>query len=100
MERLWSPSLCDSFAPNRAYFSRRVEGSTHQALLNSLLSVLASLGGVVGPVWLGATIGRPMASGPVAQVTFIGCMGLVAFTMLVFGVTTMCPKPVAHQADP
>lgn len=100
------------FAPNRAYFSHQVEGSTHQeplpaaslilmrranlfteylapqALLNSLLSVLASLGGVLGPFWYGISSGKPETSGPVAQATFIGCGGLVLLTFLVFGFTT------------
>ena len=47
------------FAPNRSVFSKLVEGSKHQALLSSLLSIAASAGGVVGPIWLGASVGEP-----------------------------------------
>ena len=74
------------FAPNRSVFSKLVEGSKHQALLSSLLSIAASAGGVVGPIWLGASVGEPSIRrtsrgeeeyGPVAQVTFVGLAGCV-----------------------
>lgn len=85
------------FAPNRAYFSRQIENSVHQALLNSLMSVLASLGGVLGPVWLGVSIGEPEDGKPVAQLTFLGCGVLVLINMVVFAAsTTTCTSPPAR----
>ncbi|EOD08120.1 hypothetical protein EMIHUDRAFT_217667 [Emiliania huxleyi CCMP1516] len=81
------------FAPNRSVFSKLVEGSKHQALLSSLLSIAASAGGVVGPIWLGASVGEPSIRrtsrgeeeyGPVAQVTFVGLAGCVLLCATVY----------------
>jgi len=81
------------FAPNRSVFSKLVEGSKHQALLSSLLSIAASAGGVVGPIWLGASVGEPSIRrtsrgeeeyGPVAQVTFVGLAGCVLLCAAVY----------------
>ena len=77
------------FAPNRSVFAQRTEGSRHQALLSSLLSIAASAGGAAGPLWLGASVGAPdtcgaQKCGPVAPDMLWGNAGLVLFTFLVY----------------
>ena len=57
-------------------FSNLVKGSVHQGLLSSLLSVVASLGAIVGPLFMGLTAGSEEESGPVAHVMFFGLLGL------------------------
>jgi hypothetical protein len=75
------------FAPNRAIYSRLTEGSRNQGLHQSLLSIMASAGGIAGPVWLGVSVGVPKldaagrAVGPVARLTFFGAAALVAVTL-------------------
>jgi hypothetical protein len=75
------------FAPNRAIYSRLSEGSRNQGMHQSLLSIMASAGGIVGPVWLGVSVGVPKLDaagksvGPVAQLTFFGSAALVAVTL-------------------
>jgi len=73
-----------AFSPNRAVFSKMVKNSKNQALLSSLLSIVASCGSIAGPLWMGATAGDPQASGPVATTMFWGLFGLsLATTVLV-----------------
>ena len=52
-----------AFSPNRALFSKLVKHSRHQALLSSTLSIVASLGSIAGPVWMGFAAGTPCAAG-------------------------------------
>eukprot|EP00962_Isochrysis_galbana_P046167 scaffold18464_cov51-Isochrysis_galbana.AAC.1 len=75
------------FAPNRAIYSRLTDGSRNQGLHQSLLSIMASAGGIAGPVWLGVSVGVPeldaagKSIGPVARRTFFGAAALVAVTL-------------------
>lgn len=69
------------FSPNRALFSKLIEGSHHQASFSSALSVFASLGGIIGNLWVGATLGVPSDSGPVAPLCFAGLTGLTGLTL-------------------
>ena len=59
-----------------ALFSKLVKGSVHQGLLSSLLSVVASLGAIAGPLFMGLTAGSEEESGPVAHAMFFGLLGL------------------------
>uniref|UniRef100_A0A7S2G2A3 Major facilitator superfamily associated domain-containing protein n=1 Tax=Octactis speculum TaxID=3111310 RepID=A0A7S2G2A3_9STRA len=79
-----------AFSPNRALFSKEVAGSHHQALLSSLLSVVASVGSIMGPLWMGATVGLDHKkdgeySGPVGRVMFMGLIGLAVVMSLLVG---------------
>ena len=71
-----------SFSPNRAIFSKLVKHSRHQALLSSILSIVASLGSIAGPTWMGMTAGTPKEQGPVAHTMFFGILSLASLLLV------------------
>mmetsp|Transcript_38883 Transcript_38883/g.62606 ORF Transcript_38883/g.62606 Transcript_38883/m.62606 type:complete len:544 (+) Transcript_38883:199-1830(+) len=74
----WCVPISLAFPTNRSLFSRLVAESHYQALLSSMLSVFASLGSLLGPYWVGLTLGtRPTGEDHhyrVAPVAIYGCI--------------------------
>ena len=79
---LIASSVPCAFSPNRAMFSKLIEGSHHQAALSSSLSIFASLGGILGNNWVGATFGLPTEHGPVSHATTTGLLGALGFMLV------------------
>uniref|UniRef100_A0A6S8B5I9 Major facilitator superfamily (MFS) profile domain-containing protein n=1 Tax=Aplanochytrium stocchinoi TaxID=215587 RepID=A0A6S8B5I9_9STRA len=103
----WAVPASLAFASNRSLFSRLIEGSHQQGFYSSLLSVLASLGGIIGPNWVGLTIGsKPNENEDkhvrVAPVMYTGILVvsvivLVANVMVLFIIPTEQPI-LAHAS--
>jgi len=74
-----------------------------KGLHQSLLSIMASAGGIVGPIWLGVSVGVPKVDehgktiGPVAQLTFLGSAALVAATLVLYLAASARPAPTLAQ---
>lgn len=65
-----------ALSPNRARFSKIVSSSRLQGLLNALLGSVASIAGIVGPMYASILIGEPTKDGPVGRMLFIGVLGM------------------------
>lgn len=89
-----------AFAPNRARFSKLTRTSRLQGLLQSLMSSVASVGSILGPLYLSATLGAPTSAGPIAQRTFAG-LALLSGVLLLWEVCalTCCRAPRASERD-
>jgi len=104
---LWACPAALAFSSNRSLFSRLIEGSQKQALLSSLLSVLASVGGILGPNWVGFALGhKPDASEEkhikvapemYSGVFILSTLVLIANIMLLFLMPTTEPI-LAHES--
>jgi len=88
-----------AFSPNRALFSKLVKHSRHQALLSSTLSVVASLGSIAGPVWMGFAAGTPTPTGPVAHIMFWGILGLASLLVALILLTWFSFAPSDPALD-
>jgi len=86
-----------TFAPNRSRFTKLIEGSVHQGTLSAFVSLFASLGSILGPLWLGVTVGHPTDNGPVAHITILGVIGctFMMFVLNIIGWT--CGKPLEKR---
>lgn len=81
---LWAMPISLVFPTNRSLFSRLISESHWQALLSSLLSVAASVGGAVGPIFVGLTLGKRPAHPEhlrVAPLTIWGCFAAACFVL-------------------
>ncbi|GBG25346.1 Major facilitator superfamily domain-containing protein 8 [Hondaea fermentalgiana] len=82
---LWGFPISLAIPSNRTIFSRLIEDSQLQGLLNSSVSVFASLGGALGPIYVGFTLGKRPAEPEhvrVAPATVLGCLFLSLLTLL------------------
>mmetsp|Transcript_9320 Transcript_9320/g.27664 ORF Transcript_9320/g.27664 Transcript_9320/m.27664 type:complete len:511 (-) Transcript_9320:239-1771(-) len=77
-----------AFAPNRSRFSKLTSGSHNQGLLQSLMSSVASIGSIVGPLYLSALIGTPTETGPIAWRMFLG-LSLLTGALLLWELVAM-----------
>jgi len=86
-----------TFAPNRQRFTKLIEGSIHQGTLSAFVSLFASLGSILGPLWLGVTVGHPTENGPVAHMTILGIIGCTFMMFVLNIIGWACNKPLEKK---
>jgi len=77
-EALMMSTIPFAFAPNRSRFSKATNASRNQGLLQALMSSMASVGSIVGPMYLSALLGEPTPDGRIAPLMFAGLAAMCA----------------------